>query len=713
MDSSAMSVCGEKGTGEIRLEDASGLVALFSAQGQLLGLGREGCAWSFSGPCFGWSLRTEWDYKKPETLRPCGAARVTQPDATHLHLEFDRLQYEDGRQVEATVELEWELVDGLLQGRLVRVVLPEGLKPAALNFPEVRIPYTKGSQWVVPLDLGMVVEDPLGQALDAEDMSAYRREWTHMQLTAWLCEGIGLHLDSRDTQGWMKAVLLRAGQGTAELCIEHLLPQPTSGAQEFPGYRVSLAPFVGGWYESAQIYRPWAIQQQWASRGPDQRRGTYVAESACWLWLRGRISNVCPVAKEVARRLELPVALDWYWWHKHPYDTSYPDYFPPREGTDAFRGAVADLQQHKVSVQVYTNGMSWDHDEPRWETEGRKCTTVLRDGQYWGVIYNTWMNRRLMHTCGAAEGWHRQALITADGGAALGLNGLYMDQIAIVGGTTPCFSTEHGHVPGGGCYGVQGFRELFRKVRERHPNLVLSSESVFEVYQDLLDACITLQTSFEASRGAGGCKGADLIPLFHAIYHGHAVVFGNYSHIDGITPYDELWPEEARPDPTEERNWHALCPDQFALDMARTVACGCQPLATNLTAAHLSNPELAEDIEFFLELSRFYHAHREWLLWGEMLSPDSLECQTIDVSCIQRTIFTRPSTIEPFTVQRPAVLHSAWRSPDGAAGLFLANYTRSEQTVTISRKDGLVPADGQSTVTLPARSLRLVPLVGA
>ena len=24
--------------------------------------------------------------------------------------------------------------------------------------------------------------------------------------------------------------------------------------------------------------------------------------------------------------------------------------------------------------------------------------------QYWGHVYNTWMNRKLMHTCGAAEG---------------------------------------------------------------------------------------------------------------------------------------------------------------------------------------------------------------------------------------------------------------------------------------------------------------------
>lgn len=699
--------------GQIQLQDAAGLVARFSGHGELLSLEHEDSAWHFAAPCFGWSLRTAWDDHAPGDLRPCRAARVRQPDATHLHLEFDRLRFDDGRQVEAAVELTWELADGLLQGRIERMELPESLMPAALAFPDVRVPYAGGAQWVVPHDLGMLVDGPLAEAVDAPDMSACRRHRMHMQLTAWLEGGAGLLLDTRDTEGWMKSLLLRVGQGTARLCIEHLLPQPVSGPQEFPGYRVSLAPFVGGWYEAARIYREWALQQQWASRGPDRRRDSYVAEIACWLWLRGRIDNVLPPAKEVARRLGLPVAVDWYWWHKHPYDTSYPDYFPPREGADAFRAAVADLQAHNISVQVYTNGMSWDREEPRWETEGRKCTTVLPDGQYWGVIYNTWMNRRLMHTCGAAEGWHRQALITADKVAELGLDGIYMDQIAIVGGTTPCFSTEHGHVPGGGAYGVQGFQELLGKVRERHPGLVVSSESVAEVYQDLLECCITLYTSWEALQGEAGCKGTTLVPLFQAVYHGHAVVFGNYAHIDGITPWDELWPQDARPDPSDERDWHVICPDQFALDMARTVICGCQPLATNLTADHLANPALADRVDFFLELSRFYHAHREWLLWGDMLAPASLDCETVDVTCIQRGIFTHPATIEPFTVQRPAVLHSAWRDADGAAGLFLVNYTGAEQTVTIDRPDGLVPADGGIRRTVPARSMEFVPLVAA
>jgi len=227
---------------------------------------------------------------------------------------------------------------------------------------------------------------------------------------------------------------------------------------------------------------------------------------------------------------------------------------------------------------------------------------------------------------------------------------------------------------------------------------------VAEVYQDLLDGCITLQTSSE--------RGGRVVPLFQAVYHGHSVVFGISTHIDGITPYDEAWPPDKRTDPAKEQKWHLLCPDQFTLAVARTLVCGCQPMATNLTMRHLTEPDFAADVAFFLDVSRFYHAHREWLLWGEMLAPGELRCNQVELSCIDRNIFTRPETIKPFAVQRPAVLHTAWQSPAGERGLVLVNYTRQAQTVTVAREDGLVPAGGVE-ITLPPRSARFVALAPA
>jgi len=680
--------------GVVVLADGNGLRAGFGADGHLLWLESPSASWAFtpSGP--GWSLLAEGSAGALEAVRS-GDAVVLSADAVSLRLRVESLQHQDGRRFPAALEVHWALREGRLEGRVVPLALPTELTLAALRFPDVGVPYPPGVQWVVPNDLGRVYREPCREHLDDPDLAGNLRQRAHMQFMAWVSAAGSLYLDSRDESGWMRSLLLRVGAGRAQLCIEHLLPRPATGAPAFPPYAVALVPYRGGWYEAARLYRPWALRQRWSRRGPAERRGSYIAEAACWLWNRGRIEEVVPATTEVARRLGLPVALDWYWWHKKPYDTGYPDYFPPRQGEEAFRTAVRELQRQGVAVQVYTNGMSWDHDEPDWPDAGRACTLVKRDGQYWGHVYNTWMNRRLMHVCGAAEGWHRRALQTADGVAALGLDGLYMDQVAIIGGTVPCYSLEHGHTPGGGDYGTAGFRRLLEAIRARHPRLRLSSEGVAEVYQDLLEACISLQTSTE--------RPGEVIPLFPAVYHGHATVFGMYTHLDGITPYDETWPAEFRPDPSRERDWHRLCPDQFALAAARTVAFGCQPTATNLTRHHLVAPEFADDIAFFLDLARFYHARREWLLWGEMLAPGRLEVAEVAVTCITRSIFTRPESIEPFTVRRPAVLHSAWRAEDGQTGMLLINYTREAQHVVIRRDDGLrfEPSDG---LTLPPRS---------
>ncbi len=693
----------------IVLRDDSGLCVRFATDGRLVEIGNGECTWTLKGPCYGWSLRMQWADDDPAVLMPCGAAEITRPDECGVEMVFDAMRFEDGREVEVSVRLAWRLEEGRLKGQLLNVELPEGLKPAALAFPDIQIPYGTSTQWVIPFDIGLVMDNPCAEHVRAKGMPGVERQNLHMQFTAWLADGAGLYLDSRDTDGWMKSLLLQVGEGDARLCIEHILPQPPSGEQEFPGYAVSIAPFKGGWYEAARIYRPWALQQKWAARGPDQRRGSYVAELACWLWNRGRIDIVLPPTKEVARRLGLPVAVDWYWWHKNPYDADYPDYFPPREGHDRFCAAVKDLQEHGVAVQVYTNGMSWDRAEPGWETEGKAGTIIERDGEPFGIIFNTWMDRRLMQMCGASPVWHHRVLQTADKAAALGLDGLYLDMIAVHGGLRPCFSTEHGHVPGGGAYGLQGYRELLRKVREQHPELMLSSESFQEMYLDLLDCGISLFTSGERVIGEEWTRTTRVVPLHAAVYHGHGVAFGNYAHIDGITPYDELWPPESRTDPSKERDWQAICPDQFAMELARTVAFGCQPLMTNLTKEHLENPKFEADVAFFLDICRFYHAHREWLLWGELLEPGHVKCETVDVTCIARLIFTRPETIEPFTVRQPTVFHGGWRAPDGRAGLALINYTRREQAVTVERVGGLALA-GNGEMVLPARSMCFVPL---
>ena len=109
-----------------------------------------------------------------------------------------------------------------------------------------------------------------------------------------------------------------------------------SGALPFGG---TIRTFRGDWFAAAEIYRRWAWEQPWA-KAAFARPQREMRNIAIWFWNRGRVEDVEPPVERFAELTSLPVALDWYWWHKIPYDVGYPFFWPPREGAEAFSAAV-------------------------------------------------------------------------------------------------------------------------------------------------------------------------------------------------------------------------------------------------------------------------------------------------------------------------------------------------------------------------------------
>ena len=122
--------------------------------------------------------------------------------------------------------------------------------------------------------------------------------------------------------------------------------------------------YEGGWYQAAQIYRPWALKQSWVTNRP---KDNPLKDIDLWFWNRGLIKDVLPPVEQVKKDCpEAKLALDWYWWHTNPYDTDYPFFWPPREGEEAFRAAVKRMTDQGVYTQVYVNGVCWDCDADTW-----------------------------------------------------------------------------------------------------------------------------------------------------------------------------------------------------------------------------------------------------------------------------------------------------------------------------------------------------------
>lgn len=702
----------------------NGNVATFSEDGWLQEFNVSGCMWRFleNGP--GWSI------KLAGIDRPyyCNSRPVKMEQFNdHMILHYNSFVNDDMKLLKADISIEWFWEDGLLCCGIRFGRLPKDIVPDAFIWPDVTLETSEQTVLTLPEDTGGQIENLPAHLCDNPNIpNEYIFKKLCMQVVGWEDGDKGLRIETHDSEGWFRQLRITGEDShNIHFRLEHFLPRSVDlQGFSFP-YSGGLGTFTDGWYGCAAEYRKWALQQKWAQRGQDKRKNSYIGKLACWCWNRGRGDDVCPPVNELSRRIGAPVALDWYWWHKHPYDMGYPEYFPPREGEDKFSKHLDTIHQQGNYVQVYTNGMSWDMELDSWKTEGHKHNIILEDQEPFGVIYNTWTNHRLGHICGSSDGWEDIELQIATEVKKAGLDGLYLDQIATLGNSTRCFSDNHGHLPGGGCYATKGFRKILKNIRKQFPSLQLSSESTLEYFMDLLDANITLFSSFERIFLAHNPFYSIMrpIPFASAVYHGKMVMFGNYAIVDSIPPYDELWPPEGKPASDKEQNWISVVPDQFAFELARTVSFGLQPMVAKLTMEHLTKAIYQEDIDFLVRLSKFYHENRDWLLWGTLMAPCDCTCSDIDIKFACRGVFTAPEDVKLLSRTYPAVLISTWKDEQEQIKIIIINYTREPQPVSLTISEEYVYSNNNTHLinsdascfkgTIPARSIEYIDCITA
>ena len=154
--------------------------------------------------------------------------------------------------------------------------------------------------------------------------------------------GQSCYMDFRDSNGFYKDAFIvwKPAEMAADLMGCFYLPLDEKPALEgsIP-YPCSVKFYNGGWYEAAQIYRPWALQQHWWQ---DQTEPNPLENIGIWVWNRGLVKDALVPVERLLKALgpSVRVALDWYWWHNNPYDTEYPNFWPPREGEETFKAAV-------------------------------------------------------------------------------------------------------------------------------------------------------------------------------------------------------------------------------------------------------------------------------------------------------------------------------------------------------------------------------------
>ncbi|MBQ7650744.1 MAG: hypothetical protein IJS15_07275 [Victivallales bacterium] len=497
--------------------------------------------------------------------------------------------------------------------------------------------------------------------------------------------GQSCHLEFHDTEFFYKRLFFRRCQNEMSAIVGGSFMAPLESSAPRSGavpYDCCVSFFNGGWYDSAQIYRNWALKQDWWANQPAHN----PLEDICiWVWNRGLVKDAIPPVERLQDILgDRKVAIDWYWWHSNPYDTDYPNFWPPREGEDTFRAAVKRLSDKGIYSQVYVNGVCWDHDTSNWDEGGADGAVILRDGKILERDFNKYNHHRLAWMCGEAPKFHDKISFVVGKLISSGLSGQYLDMI---GGASQslCHNPKHSHAHGGGHYCVDGFRKLLARLRRENPNAALTTEFANEAYMGFVDGAIICNEG--AIERHGGTHFTP-IPAFNAIYHGKFVTFGNYTLPDGIPPWDPLWPDADRWQ--NERPWHKLYPEQFFVEMARPVIWGAQPMVCNLKQSHFDNPELADEMRFILDSAKIYGDNRDFLYSGTMLSPDGFDCESKEIQFLQRGIFTTEKTSGVTTRRLPCILHSFWQSQDGRRALFMANITQSPQAWSFQGKNGSI-----------------------
>jgi hypothetical protein len=617
--------------------------------------------------------------------------RFSKPDPLTLTLTWEGFDGIKGLRVEAKVSLGpekalsyWRIeVDGL-EGTIVENVL----------FPVVKGIKEMGDEKLATAGwMGSLMKNPR-EVLAGSNASVKRLVWPYpgslsMQLIAlYNPDKKGLYLSANDSLSYVKNFSLTLDTlNTLVYRIENFPPFVSALDSYSPSYEAVIGSFTGDWITAAERYREWGIQQQWCkeSRFHNKQNPSWLDSTALWVWNRNESDNVLKPAVALKKTLGLPVSVFWHWWHNCLYDDNFPEYFPPREGGKSFIDAVTSAQKEGVRCIVYMNHFQWGDKSESWERENAEPFTA-RDinGKMNSHVYNIFTGNSLTNMCIATDFWRNKYSSLCDSAVNVyQTNGVYMDQACL---SRMCYDNGHGHVPGGGNYWVDSFGKLTSQIRtviSDKTQPVLAGEGSGENWIPYLDAFLTLPVSRERYSGIGN---TEVIPLFQAVYHKYAVTYGSYSSL--VTPpYNNLWPEEYRPENTEKLLDEKFN-KQFFMEQARSFVWGMQPTIANYHT--FLNSDRKQEMNYLMDIVRIRYKNLKYLLYGDFCRNPEIQSpvEKINISRLSIYVGRKGNSVTTFEKEVPVLYAGTWKSEDNNLGIAMASISDDPIPVDFSFKSG-------------------------
>ena len=297
-----------------------------------------------------------------------------------------------------------------------------------------------------------------------------------------------------------------------------------------------------------------------------------------WMLMNGSCAAMSNVLAKMAKAWpDVNKAIEWTCWNFLPFDCSYPEFLPPRDG---WSDTLAYAKSLGIMTMPYTNGRLWDKALASYHQFAEPWMCHDANGDVWS---ESWRQKKSHFgvVCPSWKTYHDILLYAATNIVhTYGAGSLYIDQVAC-SRPKQCFSPGHGHALGGGTHWRDGYHRAMERVHgalsaEGAP---LMSEGMGEAWLDVIDGYLNAYMPHP-----------DQVPLFTAVYSGYATAFGCRMGVE--TP-----------------------PDAFFAMQARSTLWGCAP---GWCLPWVLEPKYKAHADALYACGRVRQAAAEFLAWGTL-----------------------------------------------------------------------------------------------
>jgi len=264
----------------------------------------------------------------------------------------------------------------------------------------------------------------------------------------------GLYFGSHDPDFKYTLHLLGATESDLNIGMVKFPYLEKGGKWRAEGY--VLSPYRGTWREAASKYRAWA--SSWFKPAPVAK---HVQEMSGWqrIILRHQYGEVHYRYDQLEQiyRDGISAGIDtlfMFGWHRDGHDAGYPEYeFDEGQGGfEALKENVAKFRKAGGKVILYFNGQLIDMNTKFYRETGKRISVKKADGNEHMEVYpfggagtalRLFGNKTFVTACPACREWHEVLKGFVDKAVALGVDGVFFDQLGFL--SQPCFDKSHGH----------------------------------------------------------------------------------------------------------------------------------------------------------------------------------------------------------------------------------------------------------------------------